>query len=424
MRFVDIIRQAIKNSFRSKTRTILTMIAISIGAFTLTLTSAVGAGVNDYISKQVNGLGAQDLMSVSKKSPSAGDPNAGPQKYDPDEQTTSQYGQEQAALTQKDIDRIRGMKHVKKVEPYLSVSPNYIETHGDKYILSSSSASVGKADLAAGKQLDDSRGESEILLPTSYLKPLGFANAKAALEQKVTIGIKDAAGEQQTVEATIVGVPNKSLAGSAAQMNRTLTEHLYEKQKISAPGNQPDVYSRATVTFDTAKTAYATDLKSDLSDAGYQGQTLEDSLGAFRAVINAIVGILNGFAVIALIAAGFGIVNTLFMSVQERTREIGLMKAMGMPSGRIFMLFSTEAVFIGLLGSALGVVVAIGAGLAIGAIVSGLVATTLPGLQIILFEPVSIIVIMLVVMLIAFLAGTLPAARASRQNPIDALRYE
>lgn len=145
---------------------------------------------------------------------------------------------------------------------------------------------------------------------------------------------------------------------------------------------------------------------------------------AFQTVIAGIVGVLNAFAVIALIAAGFGIVNTLLMSVQERTREIGLMKAMGMGSGRVFGLFSTEAVFIGFLGSAIGAGVAILAGSAISSALAGSLLSGLPGLQIMLFEPASIATVILVVMAIAFLAGTLPARRAARQNPIDALRYE
>ena len=110
----------------------------------------------------------------------------------------------------------------------------------------------------------------------------------------------------------------------------------------------------------------------------------------FKSVIDGIVLVLNAFAVIALIAAGFGIVNTLFMSVQERTREIGLMKAMGMASGRVFGLFSLEAVFIGFLGSAIGV---LGRDRASGQLVNGVLPGTcwsdLPGLTLIAFDPVS-----------------------------------
>ena len=136
------------------------------------------------------------------------------------------------------------------------------------------------------------------------------------------------------------------------------------------------------------------------------------------------MGVLDAFAVIALLAAGFGIVNTLLMSVQERTREIGLMKAMGMTGGKVFALFSFEAIFIGFLGSAIGAAVAIG----VGSLLSGRLAAgplaALPGLNILLFNPLSILAIVLVVMAIAFLAGTLPARRAAQQDPIQALRYE
>ncbi|MBK0296289.1 hypothetical protein IAE22_29515, partial [Bacillus sp. S34] len=62
-------------------------------------------------------------------------------------------------------------------------------------------------------------------------------------------------------------------------------------------------------------------VKSALSKDGYTGQTIQDQLGQFQTVISGIVGVLNAFAVIALVAAGFGIINTLLMSVQERTRD-------------------------------------------------------------------------------------------------------
>ena len=123
-------------------------------------------------------------------------------------------------------------------------------------------------------------------------------------------------------------------------------------------------------------------------------------------------------------AAGFGIVNTLLMSVQERTREIGLMKAMGMGSGSVFALFSTEAAFIGFLGSAIGSAAAIGLGTAVSGALARGPLSDLEGLQILAFTPGTVAGVILLVMAIAFVAGTLPAWRAARQNPIDALRYE
>src|SRR4029453_9481056 len=166
------------------------------------------------------------------------------------------------------------------------------------------------------------------------------------------------------------------------------------------------------------------DLQDRLTDAGYDATTLDDTLGTFNAVIDGIVLVLNAFAIIALLAASFGIVNTLLMSVQERTREIGLMKAMGMGSGKVFGLFSLEAVFIGFLGSAIGAGIGMLVGGAVSSALSGALLADLPGLTLIAFDPVSIAVIILVVMGVAFLAGTLPAARAARQDPVESLRYE
>jgi putative ABC transport system permease protein len=162
------------------------------------------------------------------------------------------------------------------------------------------------------------------------------------------------------------------------------------------------------------------------AQACYQGTTIAGQLGTFQTVIDGIILVLNAFAIIALLAAGFGIINTLLMSVQERTREIGLMKAMGMSGGRIFALFSTEAVFIGFLGSAIGAGIAILVGGIVSRVLGARPLKALAGLQILQFTPASIltVLLLLLVMGISLVAAVLPAGRAARQSPIDSLRYE
>ena len=100
------------------------------------------------------------------------------------------------------------------------------------------------------------------------------------------------------------------------------------------------------------------------------------------------------------------------------------MKAMGMNSRRVFLLFSLEAVMIGFWGSLIGVAVAELIGHLADHIVSNGLLSGLPGLQLLAFPAANVAKVMLLIMGIAFLAGTLPAWRAARQNPIDALRYE
>lgn len=77
-----------------------------------------------------------------------------------------------------------------------------------------------------------------------------------------------------------------------------------------------------------------TDLRSELTDPGYTCTTVDDQLGSIKTVIDGIVLVLNACAMIALLGAGFAIVNTLCKSVQERTREIGLMKARAWAAAR------------------------------------------------------------------------------------------
>ncbi|TFD77751.1 ABC transporter permease [Cryobacterium fucosi] len=433
MKFIDIVKTAIANSFRSKLRTGLTVIAIFIGAFTLTITSGIGTGVTNYIDTQVTAIGAADVLTISKAADSTSSTTDGPAAYDPSKATTvslgngSRPGSTIQALTAKDITRIGKTPGILNIDPSVRVTPDYIEYDGTgKFeIIVNATATLTTADLAAGAQLDNASTTDEILLPTTYLKNLGFANAKAAIGQAVAIGITDYAGAQQEVRATVVGVQNETILGVGAGLNQTLTDTLHAIEVTGAPAGASDSYATATAHFDAESTpAEITAIKDDLATQGYASQTVADTIGSFQTVINVIIGVLNAFAVIALIAAGFGIINTLLMSVQERTREIGLMKAMGMNGGRVYTLFSTEAVFIGFLGSALGALAAVGVGSLVSNILADGVFSALPGLQVVQFAPTSIAIIIGVVMLIAFLAGTLPARAAARQNPIDALRYE
>lgn len=244
----------------------------------------------------------------------------------------------------------------------------------------------------------------------------------------MSITLADAIRTQHTLHATIVGVTEESLAspiGASILPNDALTAALFDAQSTGIPADEADRYTQATVWFAPDLTdAEVNALKDRLADAGFTGITVADQLGTITAVIDGIVLVLNAFAIIALLAASFGIVNTLLMSVQERTREIGLMKAMGMGSGRVFSLFSLEAVSLGFLGSAIGVGIAMIAGTALSSVLSTGLLADLNGLTLIAFDPVSVATIILVVMVIAFFAGTLPAAGAAKADPVESLRYE
>ena len=438
MKLKDIFLTASSNMFRSKLRTALTIIAIFVGAFTLTLTNGIGSGVSSYIDTQLGNLGQSNTITITAKDPEGTNPTESdkPQKYEPGKQTSNAgvaAGTPRVSsivLTQEDIDALKANKDLTDVEPSYAVSPDYIQGANEaRYKISSSVIGSGATlDLAAGKQLaTTSSSAKQLILPLSYVDVLGYKNADDAIGKMVTIGITDATGIQHKVNANIIGVQQKGLVGSSgAIFSSSLKNNLYDLQSTGLPAASKGKYQSATakITGDISSSSHVNDVKAKLDTMGYSGQTIDDQLGTFTSVINAITYVLNGFAVIALLAASFGIINTLLMSVEERTKEIGLMKAMGMRSSRIFLLFSIEAVLIGLWGSALGIGIAVIAGNIINSVVSNGILKDLPGLNLLSFPLESIGFIILLIMAIAFFAGTLPARQAAKKNPIDALRYE
>lgn len=435
MKTTDLVRTAVANTFRSRLRTTLTVLALFVGAFTLTLTTALGAGVSNYIETQVNSFAADDVLLVQATADAtAALENEGPAEWSAEisTSTSSQPGGPPLAATQiepltdDDLDAIRAITGISGIDPVRTVSTDWVSHESSaKFEFSvNPQSAVTVADLDAGDQLDHSTSNLQVVLPNDYLDALGFTSADDAVGAELTIGMTDITGVAHELTAEVVGVSRSSLFASGAGANNALVTELAELRTAGIDGAQQSSVIAIAYLESGLTTADIDQVKSDLAEAGFSAQTIEDQLGIVTTIIAGITGVLNAFAIVALIAAAFGIVNTLLMSVQERTREIGLMKAMGMGSGRIFSLFSLEAVAIGVIGSVIGVGTAmlVGAGLS-SALSAGLLAD-LEGLSLFLFEPLSLLGVVALISAIAFVSGALPASRAARQRPIESLRYE
>ncbi|KAF1297316.1 permease [Enterococcus sp. JM4C] len=422
MKFTDILKSASSNLWRNKGRTILTIVAIFIGAFTISVTTGVNIGVNDYIDKQVNSVGASDMLVVQPLQPGMTN-TEGPEEY----QENTQAGT-QEMIAQDDLKTMEGLKNVEKAEAYLIPQIDYIQGQSDKkYVFQASPSSELARDMEVGREVSTKSEKYEVTLSPEYVESLGYKSAKDAIGKTVTLAFSSpATKEQKTVSAEVVGVQTTSLVnGGDSVINPALADEVFKQNNDGLPEAMKENYYIATLTMEKGLSKdKITDLKNELEDKGFLAMTVEDQIGMIRQVINAITGVLTMFGAIALLAASFGIINTLYMSVQDRTREIGLMKAMGMSSGKIFLMFSTEALLIGFWGSVLGVLGAMGAGGLINNIAATSFLDGLTGFSLVQFSIPSVLMIMAIIMLIAFLAGTLPANRAARLDPINALRYE
>jgi putative ABC transport system permease protein len=158
---------------------------------------------------------------------------------------------------------------------------------------------------------------------------------------------------------------------------------------------------------------------------GYQVDSIADTVGQIDKIFMIFQMVVAGFGAIALFVAAMGALNTLTVSLLERTREIGLMKSLGGTSRDIYKMFLVEAVVIGMTGGIIG----IGAGLGLSELVNmglNVLAKKAGGQPVdIFFTPLYFIGLIIgLVFIISIITGLYPARRAAHINPLDALRYE
>lgn len=441
MGLFEIIKTANHNLFRNKVRTFLTVLAIFVGSFTIVLNVAIHSGVNSFIDEQTASLGGDNFImlmpsgsvEMASSMMASNEPVEFVEKK-PGETVVNAFSDEDIA----ELKSIDGLDADSFYSPMpLSGTGYYTSAKTDKKYTIQSMMILPpgnfKIPLAAGElvdQTDDAKQKKQIVLEPGYPQVLGYENDSDILGQEITVAIKnEITNSWVKIQAEVVGVEANGVVSSSigAIVSQALYNALFDAVYAGYPAeyrdNLPQYYVLAT--YDNARFS-EDEIKDKLEETGFVGLTMSDMMGMIRTFFDVIMIVFTIFGGIALLAASIGIINTLLMSVEERTREIGLDKALGMPSGRIFLEFAVEAIALGFWGSVVGVAVALGIGTVANTLVHapGGFLAALPTFNLFEFSPANVIPIILIVMFIAFLAGTAPAWKAAHKNPIDALRYE
>lgn len=423
MKMIDTIRRAGRSLRQAKARTLLTSLAIGVGAFTITLSLAAGSGGRQYATNLVRAnTDTQELRVMPKME---GERSNRPQEYaDGSSVVTGGAGFVYHLLNDRDIASIRSVPGVESVSPVYTLGLKYVTRPGQKRYYASVNtfnANITQQYLAGGGA---SLADQEILLTDEYRDVLGFKDSSAAIGQTIELVAEQlSSGMQKSFTFKVTGVYKSSQMsftnGTAMQVSQGAAKGMYDYTNQGTP--QAGVYDAASVRIKSR--ANSESIKSELVSKGYNVIAAQDIMSSLFQFINVLQGILLGFGGLAVLTSIFGIINTQYISVLERTQQIGLMKALGMRRRDVGRLFKLEAAWIGFLGGAIGSVLAVAAGTIANPFISKALALE-SGMHLLMFEPLAIVAVVGGLMAIAVGAGILPARKAAKLDPIEALRTE
>ncbi len=407
----DYIIVALRNLVHQRTRTFLTLIGIIIGIAAVVALISLGQGMKDAIGQIFLNIGSDKLIITAKSSTQFSGP--------PGSSAASN-------LTIDDIGVIKAVPGVAAVGGRLIKS---VKLEFGREVVYYFAVSIPDDDK--GRELIRSVNNYKIeqgrLLKRGdrFKAFIGYnlAHKDVFKQKEIAVGNRI---KMNGLDFEVVGILKKS---GSPQQDRVmvvpedaLREVLkLDKKRIDVIAVQVQKGLDAEKVAENIERAMRNDRNLKLGKEDFEIQTPGQLLASLDSILTIVQVVLIGIAAISLLVGGIGIANTMYTSVLERTKEIGVMKSIGARNSDILSIFIIESSMLGLLGGVIG----IGIGMGLSKLVELTAAVSLGTSLIKAYFPLPLIIGSLLFSLcIGTLSGFFPARQAARLRPVDALRYE